>query len=447
MPGKYLIDEEGRLRSLAGGYDEEGRYREAEPGGFELPAGVTEADFSPQAGFGGPIPLAQMRSQYERSIPLLAQPLSFEQLLARQGRRVVNIPGLGQYVTAQTGIEDPALYNHPDEGVGFMDWAKVMASAAAAASGATGGLAGLFGDAAAAGTGAFDMGGLAGTGLEGAMYGGGAAAAGAAPAAGAVGSGATGAFDMGGLAGGVEGAGGATGWTAAAGLPAAAAGGAGSGIGLNLSTLKNGASIASAIGSLLGTGATSPYNPADDLRANADASAARIQSGTKRINDVFNSYGDDYYNDIYQQAKQYYTPQLSDQYHEALRKLPMRFPTTGSSAFAREAGNLERDRSRAEVDVNNQAQGYVNDRRSSLENDRNSLVAQFNATGDLDTAAASAASKAKSYAEPPAFSPLGDLFQKYTGNMATEALVSNPNTLYQRPTYFGAKAGSARVVT
>lgn len=183
-------------------------------------------------------------------------------------------------------------------------------------------------------------------------------------------------------------------------------------------------------------------DPADVLRQQEADRQARIAGGTDRVNQTFGQYGDDYYNSMFKAGKDYYGPQLGEQYSEALRRLPMNFASTKNSAFAREAGNLERDRMRRETDVNQMIQGRVNERRGEVERHRADLIGQLNAGSDADTVATQATERAKSLTAPPEFSPLGDMFSKYTGMAANQAIVDAQPQPFVRGLTFGPRKGS-----
>lgn len=162
-------------------------------------------------------------------------------------------------------------------------------------------------------------------------------------------------------------------------------------------------------------------------------------------------FNDAYYKNIADAYMDFQKPLLEEQIDQARRKLPMTVTSTGSSAYQRKAGNLERDYERAQVDLASKAQDVANQQRQQVEQNRSDLIGLANAGTDAASLAAQSSARSAALNKPPAFSPIADLFAKY---MDTGAQLSNANLLanqiaYQNaggPTYFGAPRSAVRMV-
>lgn len=127
-------------------------------------------------------------------------------------------------------------------------------------------------------------------------------------------------------------------------------------------------------------------------------------------------FDDNYYKSIADSYLGFQKPLLEEQYSEARRKLPLQFASVGGSAYQRTAGNLERDYERAQTDLASKAQDAANQQRSQVEQNRSDLLGLANSGTDAGSVAAQANARAAALAKPPAFSPIADLFAKYTNS-------------------------------
>lgn len=125
-------------------------------------------------------------------------------------------------------------------------------------------------------------------------------------------------------------------------------------------------------------------------------------------------FGDDYFNNIADSFKKFQTPLLDEQSAEARRSLPFGFSSTASSAYLRKKGELERDIERQQAQLGDQALDFSNKQRGQVEQTRSDLVSLAQSGVDANAIAQMANSRASTLARPPVFSPIADLFQKYT---------------------------------
>lgn len=206
-----------------------------------------------------------------------------------------------------------------------------------------------------------------------------------------------------------------------------------------LGALALGGALASTVGGATGED-TAAQQFADEARQIEAERQQKIAEGTGKVNEAFGQFDDDYFSGIQHAAEDYYLPDISRQFDRTMRQLPMRFATRDSSAYAREAGLLEEDRARQEADYKGKALEYANNARATVEQNRGDLVQQVNAGAGVEQAADLAAKRAAAVSRPPTFSPIADLFTKFTANAANTAIARNlqgssfgaPNTLFSR---------------
>ncbi len=161
-------------------------------------------------------------------------------------------------------------------------------------------------------------------------------------------------------------------------------------------------------------------DPSEELRRQEAERQARIQAGMGRINDTFGQFNDGYYQGVEKAYLDYYNPQLEDKFKNANRQVRLGLASTGnlnSTAGARTIADLIREYTTQRGQVSSGATGAANETRSNVERNRGELVNQLNAGAGIDTVANSAAERARSLSTPPAYSPLGDIFAQFTGNV------------------------------
>lgn len=167
---------------------------------------------------------------------------------------------------------------------------------------------------------------------------------------------------------------------------------------------------------------------------------ARIKEGTTKVNEIFGQFGDDYYGGIANTYQEHYQPLVDEQYDTAKRDLILSTPGgTGSSAFAKKLGDLEKAYQRELVSLGERASGESNRYRSDVASNRSQLLSQLEAGSGVDTVASLAAERALALTAPPAFSSLGDLFAKFSADAANYTQAANAG--YQaQPLLFGGNS-------
>lgn len=164
-------------------------------------------------------------------------------------------------------------------------------------------------------------------------------------------------------------------------------------------------------------------NPADRQAADLIKSGKLFTAKERRP-----GFDDNYYGGIRKAFTDFYLPQVDEQYDQAKRKLTYKFANTSnldSSAGANNIANLFRDYNRERASIGDRALGAERDLRTNVEQTRGELINQLQATADPEAAATSATARAKALTTPAPYSPLGDLFQQYTGALANSVALQN----------------------
>lgn len=181
-----------------------------------------------------------------------------------------------------------------------------------------------------------------------------------------------------------------------------------------------------------------------------DQRRARIAEGMGYIDDTFDQFNDEYYGNIRSSYMDYVTPDFERDYEDAQRELVMQLARqglTGSSIAADKTADLQDLYNKNSLDIQQRADGYVNDRRSSVEAARGSVVSQLNASSNAGQAATSALNQASTLQALPEFSALGNLFGTALDGLRTQAaLEQNGISRYNTGLFQGANVKDASKV-
>lgn len=148
---------------------------------------------------------------------------------------------------------------------------------------------------------------------------------------------------------------------------------------------------------------------------------AAVNAGIKNVDQQFSGFNDAYFNRVQQDALDYYTPQLNDQYQRTRRNLVLSLDKAGnlnSSAGVRQLQLLEDARNKNAQTIANQALGIANNQRAKIEDARSNLYNQVYNGADPGNAGATAASQVAALSATPAYGPLGDLFTNFSNYAA-----------------------------
>lgn len=198
----------------------------------------------------------------------------------------------------------------------------------------------------------------------------------------------------------------------------------------------------------------SAADQAAELRATEEQRAAKVREGTTQVNNTFDEkYGPQYFGGIGDAFRDYYKPQVNDQFHNAERSTVFKYANNaGSSAANRTTANLYRDKLRADSDVESGAYDAMNHAKQDVEGKRSNIVNLVEAGSSLENTAAQARAAASSSLGQPTFSPVGDLFSKYTNTLAAATRAADNggqvNPFYQKQVDFlrGGSGGSQRII-
>lgn len=164
---------------------------------------------------------------------------------------------------------------------------------------------------------------------------------------------------------------------------------------------------------------------ADAARADEQARQERIRGGTKRIDEIFaGQFNDPFYQQRRQNYLDYATPQLDDQYADAQKNLVFdlaRNGTLSSSIRGARMSELQKLYDTNRQQVHDQGLAYENQARNAVEGARSNLLTTLNSTGDAEGAASSALSRSQALSAPDTYSPLTDLFAKFTSTLGQQA--------------------------
>ena len=195
-------------------------------------------------------------------------------------------------------------------------------------------------------------------------------------------------------------------------------------------------------------------DPSVEARRSEEERSARVRETSGEVNRLFDErFGPNYYTGLGDAFKGYYKPQINDQFTKARRAVTLRYADNAdSSAANRTAADLQAERIRKDQDVDTGALDAVNQAKQDVENKRGNLISLAEAGQSLENTAAQARAAAASDIGRPTFSPLGDLFGRYTNALTTTAQAQNQgyqtNPFFQRQVDFlrGGSRGSQRVV-
>ena len=186
-------------------------------------------------------------------------------------------------------------------------------------------------------------------------------------------------------------------------------------------------------------------------RAEEEARQGRITEGKAAIDAAFSGYDDAFYENQATNYMDYATPQIEDQYTDAMRSLTRALSRSGmsqSSVAAERKAKIEKTLADAQADAARQGQSYANDVRQSLASVKNNLISQNNALADPTLIANMAASQSSAASQVPNYSPVANIFANVADGLATQAqLEARDKARYNMAELFDLRGGSGRVVS
>ena len=151
---------------------------------------------------------------------------------------------------------------------------------------------------------------------------------------------------------------------------------------------------------------------------------AKIDEGRAIIDDTFSQFDDEFYD---QQTKNYLdfaTPQLTDQFNEAAKKLTLQLADAGllnSSIAAEKRGALDKRKGTFERQIADKAKQFSNKSLQNIEAAKSDLMNQNMNLANPSLIASQAATRAELLNQLPVYEPLIDLFASATEGLATQA--------------------------
>ncbi|HZO54886.1 MAG TPA: hypothetical protein VFB63_19420 [Bryobacteraceae bacterium] len=168
-----------------------------------------------------------------------------------------------------------------------------------------------------------------------------------------------------------------------------------------------------------------------------------ISTGTADTRNKFaHTFDKKYYDDLVQNVKNYYQPDVDKQFADAAKAMEaglMRAGLFNSYVASKKEKEKETARLRGNTAVNQMALGAKNQRVSDVEFAQNQVLNQLNATGDSSAAFANAASAIKANYDAPAMPMLGQVITDLSAGLATQADLERNNQ--NRRTLFGRIPG------
>lgn len=172
-----------------------------------------------------------------------------------------------------------------------------------------------------------------------------------------------------------------------------------------------------------GGGKNAAKREAQRARADEEARQRRIREGTASINSTFGKFDDNFYGDIRDSFVDFARPQVDDQFRKASEQGTFQLARSGtldSSIRGDQTADLKKQYDISLQDIADKARGYETEARNNVERGRGDLISMLQVTGDATGAANSALSRAATLATPPAYSPLGQLFQDGTAMLGQQ---------------------------
>lgn len=154
------------------------------------------------------------------------------------------------------------------------------------------------------------------------------------------------------------------------------------------------------------------------------ARQARIRQGTRKINRTFRQFDDDFFGNASKAYVDFATPQLNDQYKDAGEELAYDMARRGlddSSVNAEKNADLSKLFELNRQDIVDKGREYGTKLKGDVQDAKSDLITTLTATGDKAGAASAALARADALSDPPAYSPLTQLFADFTSTLGTQA--------------------------
>lgn len=174
-----------------------------------------------------------------------------------------------------------------------------------------------------------------------------------------------------------------------------------------------------------------------------------IDLGKIAIDQNFEKFNPAYYKGYKQDYRDYYSPQVKDQFNETTGKLNASLVDRGlgeSSVGNAAKTGLFKDYTQANTNIANEALDASNKLRSQVQSQKSNLYSLNEASADPMGVNAQAIGASTSLVAPPTYSPLGQLFTSALQPFAAyqTAQQNSPTRQYSSP--YSTPQGSSRVI-
>lgn len=194
-------------------------------------------------------------------------------------------------------------------------------------------------------------------------------------------------------------------------------------------------------------------NSAQITRQQEEERQGRITQGQTAIDDAFGGFNDDFYSGYQNDYLGYYTPQLSDQYDDARKRLTLQLARSGNltaSTGANQMADLKKFYETQNTGITNRALDAKSTLQSNIDARKSQLYADNRAAADPGNAASAAAAAATSLQPTPPSSPLANTFADFFTNLGNATAVYNNSRPYESQTgvqtFNGGNTNSVRTI-
>ena len=183
--------------------------------------------------------------------------------------------------------------------------------------------------------------------------------------------------------------------------------------------------------------------------AEEEARQGRITQGKENIDAAFAGYGDDFYRGIAADYMNYATPQIDDQYVDAMKNLRIALDRSGllqSSERIDRENDLKKQLAAQELAAARKGESIANAMRTNLANVKSNLLTQNASLADPTLIASTAANQIMANTQVPEYNPLTNLFANATEGLATQAQLEARNKNRYEMAQLFAPTDSSRII-
>lgn len=151
-----------------------------------------------------------------------------------------------------------------------------------------------------------------------------------------------------------------------------------------------------------------------------------IRAGTAKVDQNFAQFNPEYYGQRAAEYRDFYTPQVEQQYKDAYRRVVLGSGATlHSSSGARRLADLFKSYQEQRTRIADESQNYARDIEGRVASNRADLLSQIEGGASVGTAEAGAMARAQQLTQPMQYSPLGDLFGSFVSGVKNDLALQN----------------------